>query len=319
MAGGDSFSFVLDELGRTISTYCGGTLDYLYAIGVLYGAKKTIDAVIFGLDAVRVYFLRFGSVHKADFVDRFGEWAVVTGATSPLGLAFAHELARRRMKLVLIAKSRHKLQQVVNDIKQQYGGEVIALQADFTYGAMIFREIEEVLQAYEVGILVNNVFIAYDFPKYFSELSVLELWQMMNVNVAGCTMLTHVLLEKMVKRRKGAIINVCPSVHMGGPCPLMTGYSATLAYIDHFTRSVECECSAKGVLVQCLVPVSVSEDEERVSLFSPSPKVYVKNALRTLGVTSYTHGYLPHAIWVRDIPSPQVLVHVCMHMYNNII
>ena len=61
---------------------------------------------------------------------------------------------------------------------------------------------------------------------------------------------------------------------------------------------------------QCLVPVSVAEDNDQGTLFSPSPNVYVRNAVRTLGVTSYTHGYLPHALWV----SGQIL-HISRVLY----
>ena len=71
MADGDSFIFVLQDLTEQY----GGVLDALYAMGVLYGIKNSLEWVIFGLDAARVYFLQPGSVANEDFPNHFGEWA----------------------------------------------------------------------------------------------------------------------------------------------------------------------------------------------------------------------------------------------------
>ena len=87
----------------------------------------------------------------------------------------------------------------------------------------------------DIGILVNNVGVAYDRLNYFHEFSEENMWNMINVNVCSMTLMTKMILPGMLRKKKGAIINIS-SVAAMGPQPFATIYSATKAYVDFFSR-----------------------------------------------------------------------------------
>ena len=72
-------------------------------------------------------------------------FAVVTGCSKGIGLSYAHELAKKRMNLMLIARKADLLNQIANDIKKQYGVQVEVIVADFGLGSSIYKRIEEVI------------------------------------------------------------------------------------------------------------------------------------------------------------------------------
>nr|XP_025036710.1 very-long-chain 3-oxoacyl-CoA reductase-like [Pelodiscus sinensis] len=86
---------------------------------------------------------------------------VVTGATSGIGKAYAHELAKRGLNVVLISRSMPKLKQVAAEIEEQHGRSTRVVEADFTQGSEIYASIDAALQGLEIGILVNNVGMTY--------------------------------------------------------------------------------------------------------------------------------------------------------------
>ena len=82
----------------------------------------------------------------------------------------------------------------------------------------------------DIGILVNNVGVAYDRLNYFHEFSEENMWNMINVNVCSMTMMTKMILPGMIRNKRGAIINLSS---LGGlaPSPFMTMVSVSA----HFT------------------------------------------------------------------------------------
>ncbi|KAF4011120.1 hypothetical protein G4228_002094, partial [Cervus hanglu yarkandensis] len=86
-----------------------------------------------------------------------GAWAVVTGATSGIGKAYARELARRGLNVVLISRDLSKLKHEAKEIERLYGKSTRVIQVDFTGGLEIYETIEAGLKDLEIGVLVNNV------------------------------------------------------------------------------------------------------------------------------------------------------------------
>ena len=102
--------------------------------------------------------------------------------------------------------------------------------ADFGQGTIIYKNIEECLAGKDIGILVNNVGVAYDGLNYFHEDSKENMWNMINVNICSMTIMTKMVLPGMLRKKRGAIINMSSVIAMG-PQPFMTMYSATKAYV----------------------------------------------------------------------------------------
>ncbi|EPY81497.1 hypothetical protein CB1_000731011 [Camelus ferus] len=110
--------------------------------------------------------------------------------------------------------------------------------------------------------------------------------------------MTRLVLPGMVERSKGAIINISSASGLY-PVPLLTIYSATKAFVDFFSQSLHEEYKHKGIIVQSVLPYFVATklaNIRRPTWDKPSPEVFVKSAIKTVGVQSRTNGYLIHSL-----------------------
>ncbi|KAM9728878.1 hydroxysteroid (20-beta) dehydrogenase 2 [Menidia menidia] len=231
----------------------------------------------------------------------FGQWAVVTGATSGIGKAYANELAQRGLDVVLIGRSDYKLRMVAKEIESKSGQKTRTIQVDFTHGCSIYPAIAEELQGLEIGILVNNVgMTCNDHFAYFLEIPDSEptITHMVNCNVLSVPQMTRLVLPGMLERGTGLIINV--SSEMGvRPQPLLALYSATKAFVSYFSHCLHAEYKSKGITVQCVAPLMVSTNmtsNVRVNCLVKSASGFVREAMNTVGHTSYTSGCLSHSL-----------------------
>ena len=130
-----------------------------------------------------------------------GTWACVTGATDGIGRAYALELARRGMPVLLLSRTQQKLEATANDVRA-LGVECDWLAVDMSQGEAIYPVIKAFLHGYDVGFLVNNVGISYDHAEYFAELSAEKVQQLLNMNIQTATMLCHAVLPQMAERSR---------------------------------------------------------------------------------------------------------------------
>ncbi|XP_042355815.1 hydroxysteroid (20-beta) dehydrogenase 2 [Plectropomus leopardus] len=231
----------------------------------------------------------------------YGQWAVVTGATSGIGKAYAHELARRGLDVILVSRSDAKLQKTAKEIKEQYGRKTRTIQVDFTDGPSIYPAIAKELQGLEIGILVNNVGMVYsDHFAYFLEIPDIEqkITQLINCNVLSVPQMTRLVLPGMVERRTGLVINISSEVAVR-PQPLLTIYSSTKIFVTYFSQCLHAEYKSRGITVQCVAPFLVSTNMTRnmkTNCFVKSAPDFAREALNTVGHTSYTNGCLSHTL-----------------------
>ncbi|CAG7832276.1 unnamed protein product [Allacma fusca] len=231
---------------------------------------------------------------------KMGKWAVVTGATDGIGKAYAEEIARLGINIVLISRSQQKLATVSNEIENTFGVITRTIAVDFTEGVTVYDKIERELQGLEIGILVNNVGIWYPYVDYFTDLPYARKHSqdMIYCNVIPVTFLTHLVLPQMVGRRRGVIINV------GGltgaiPVPFISMYSATKVFVERFSESLAMEYKRQGITIQVVLPGYVATKMARVSkpsVMTPSPTLYVQKALKTVGIEDRTAVYIPHRL-----------------------
>ncbi|CAL4059354.1 unnamed protein product, partial [Meganyctiphanes norvegica] len=241
------------------------------------------------------------------WTNRFGQWAVVTGASDGIGKSYVLKLAERGMNVVLIARNKEKLDQLAQQVSTGYGIETSVIVADFGDGQSIYDHIAKGLEGKDIGVLVNNVgVIGQQLPTLFCEWEEKAIWDIVNVNVANVPAVTKIVLPGMIQRQRGAIINIS-SIASLHPVPMMAMYSASKAFVDFFSQALSVECEGTGVLIQGVHPGLVhsnitknldkSTDSGNLPSFVfPTADVYVESALSTVGHTDYTHGYWGHSL-----------------------
>ncbi|XP_062392360.1 hydroxysteroid (20-beta) dehydrogenase 2 [Sardina pilchardus] len=257
----------------------------------------------------------------------YGQWAVVTGATSGIGLAYARELAKRGLDIVLISRSMKKLHGVAAEIESLYGRKTRVIQTDFTEGHQIYPAIAENLKGLEIGILVNNVGLNYSgLFTNFLDVSNCEqkITQMINCNILSITQMSRIVLPNMVERGRGLIINMS-SECASQPQPMVTMYCATKIFVTYFSRCLNAEYRADGITVQCVAPflvyTNMTQHMGMNPLMETAPE-YARVALNTVGYSTYTSGCVSHALqnialsvflpdWVRL--SPFCMKHLQKH------
>lgn len=176
--------------------------------------------------------------------------ALVTGASSGFGAVFARRLRARGHRLVLVARREDRLKA----LQQELGGEeaAVVLPRDLAApdGASgLLRELET--RGLEIDLLVNNAGFGLTTP--FLEQPVERLHEMIDLNVRAVVELTHGLVPPMVKRDRGAVINVS-SIAAFQPVPYMAVYAATKCFILFLTEALAYELKGSGVYLQALCP-----------------------------------------------------------------
>ncbi len=178
--------------------------------------------------------------------------ALITGASSGIGLELASLAAQEGHDLVLVARQRERLESVGRGLAEEYGVRVSVLPKDLSdpsAPAELGRDLAE--RRIEIDVLVNNAgFGVYGF---FAETSVDRELEMIQVNVAALTHLTKLVLAGMLARRRGRILNVASTAAFQ-PGPIMSVYYATKAYVLSFSEALANECSGSGVTVTALCP-----------------------------------------------------------------
>ncbi|KAG6573673.1 Very-long-chain 3-oxoacyl-CoA reductase-like protein, partial [Cucurbita argyrosperma subsp. sororia] len=230
---------------------------------------------------------------------RYGSWVIVTGATDGIGKSFAYQLASAGLNLILISRSSAKLKSVSEDIQSQFPDTNIKIiELDFTeddIGAGI-AEIKEMIEDLDVGILINNVGITYPNANFFHEVDEKVWMDVLKVNVKGTTWVTKAVLPKMIKKNRGAIVNI-------GSGAAVINLWLFCRYVDRFSRSLHAEYKDRGIDVQCQVPLYVATEMasrvasvSRASLFIPSADDYVRAAIRRIGYEPRCTPYWSHSL-----------------------
>lgn len=180
-----------------------------------------------------------------------GRWALVTGASSGIGVALARELADRGAKLILTARRRDRLEALGKELAEQ-GTETRIIVSDLNDSVapyQIYRVTERA--GIEVEILVNNAGLGLYGAFHSSEVEK-ELSQV-RVNCEAVVRLTRMFVPRMVERRRGWVLVVASTASFQ-PIPYFTTYAATKAFDRFFAEGLAAEVAPFGVKVTALCP-----------------------------------------------------------------
>ncbi|WP_112479320.1 SDR family NAD(P)-dependent oxidoreductase [Vibrio variabilis] len=182
--------------------------------------------------------------------------ALITGASSGIGLEFAKIHAQKGGDMVLVARSADKLEALKQELENQFKIKVTVLPADLSKAdsaAKIFEQTEA--QGLKIDTLINNA--GFGGHGLFHERELVDEQAMMQVNMLTLTDLTHFYLKGMVERNQGRILNVSSTASFM-PGPLQAVYYATKAYVTSFSQAIAEEVKDNNITVTALCPGAVA-------------------------------------------------------------
>ena len=182
--------------------------------------------------------------------------ALITGASSGIGLELARIHAARHGDVVLVARSRDKLDSIKQELQTRYGVKAYVIVEDLADPASadrIFSATEAL--GLSIDVLINNA--GFGGHGKFVERDLAADQAMMQVNMTTLTALTHHYLKGMVSRRRGRILNVSSTASFM-PGPLQAVYYASKAYVTSFTQAIAEEVREYGVTATALCPGAVA-------------------------------------------------------------
>ncbi len=178
--------------------------------------------------------------------------ALVTGASSGIGLELARLHASRGGDLVLVARSRDKLAQLKGELEGRHGGRVTVMARDLSKPGAARQVFEAVRDAgLEVDYLVNNA--GFGGAGAFHERPWEDDRAMIRLNILALTGLTRLFLPGFVRRGSGRVLNVSSTASLM-PGPMQAVYFATKAYVTSFSNALAEELRGTGVTVTALLP-----------------------------------------------------------------
>lgn len=178
-----------------------------------------------------------------------GQVAIVTGASSGIGAATAHEFARHGATVVLAARRADALEAHAVAILQA-GGTAASIPTDITDDAQVTRLVELALASFRrVDVLVNNAGVSWSEPLASSSPSAVT--RLVEVNLLGAMLLTRAVLPAMLERRRGVIISVSS---LSGRVAMEPLYSATKYGLRGFSLALRRQLAGSGVSASVVSP-----------------------------------------------------------------
>jgi len=180
------------------------------------------------------------------------EYALITGASSGIGMELARIAASKNMNLILLARNAEKLMQLRSELEGLFKIKVLAVGCDLSAADSV-EKIKSLLHGRGIvpDILINNAGFGMYSP--FDKIGSETEESMIQLNVASLTGLTKVIYRQMRARGKGKIMNVS-SIAGFMPGPWMAVYHATKAYVLSFSEALAVEAKGSGITVTALCP-----------------------------------------------------------------
>jgi 17beta-estradiol 17-dehydrogenase / very-long-chain 3-oxoacyl-CoA reductase len=236
---------------------------------------------------------------------KFGRWAVVTGASDGIGRALAVELAVRGFNVVVVARTKSKLDDVVAEIaaaNPKVRGEAVVFDFEKgSYDALLGR-----LAGFDISIVVNNVGMSLESPELFDEYPVEDDERMVVVNCLSQVRISKFAIAAMRRQGGGALVDLSSISAVVEKFPFLSTYAATKAFNRIFSKSIAAEMKQFNIDVLTVTPSGVSTKmtqgvgsrRPRTSFFMVNPCEMARDTLNALGVYSETCGHRNHNIFL---------------------
>lgn len=187
---------------------------------------------------------------EKDFGTRYGPWALVTGASSGIGEAFAHLLAEAGIHLLIVARRSGTLKALAKELSEKHGVEVEALSLDLGQPDFLDSLLEG-CDGKDIGLVVSNAGIAAKGA--YVEMKPQELTRLLDVNCRAPMLLAQAFLPRLKQRGRGGFL-ITGSLEGFQGYPYSVPYAATKAFVHSLGEGLWGELRGSGVDVLVLAP-----------------------------------------------------------------
>ncbi len=220
---------------------------------------------------------------RMEQLDRYGPWAVITGASGGIGREFAVNLASRGFNLMLVARRREALAALADSLAVEHDIDVMICAADLCERAAVDEVIEKA-RALDVGLLIANAGFGTSGPFVQGDLETER--DLLAVNCEAVLALTHTFARRLSSRGRGGIVMMSSVVGFQG-APMAANYAASKAYVQSLAEALSHELADSGVDVLASAPGPVATGfADRAGMqmgASLSPEVVAQSTLAALG------------------------------------
>jgi uncharacterized protein len=215
-------------------------------------------------------------------------YALITGASSGIGLELAEQLAKKKIDLLLIARSEDKLKEICNKFQSTYQIKATYLSIDLSAPDAIPKVENWILKnSFAINILINNA--GYGIWGRVDATARESLTNMMQLNMNVVATMCHALIPELKKHNQSYILNVASTAAYQA-VPTLSTYAASKAFVVLFTRGLRLELKDSSVSVSCLSPGATSTNfidragmnslKEKAEKFSMSAKDVAQIAIK---------------------------------------
>ncbi len=179
--------------------------------------------------------------------------ALITGATSGIGLSCAKQFAKKGYNLVLISRNEKNLLLLKKELCSKYGQiDINILSCDISNYNNLNKYLDKKKLLSKIDILINNAGISLESDK-IEETEIEDIYKMINTNILGSINLIKILMPHMIKKELCDIINIS-SIAGSFPLPNESIYSSTKAFINMFSKSLNTDYSSSNVRICNISP-----------------------------------------------------------------
>lgn len=252
---------------------------------------------------------------------RSAKRALITGASSGLGLEFAELLAAKKVDLVLAARRQEPMEKLASDLRRRYGVDIHVEPIDLAApgaAARLKSSLDE--KALRIDVLVNNA--GYGLHGDFLDTPLERTTDMIQLNITALTELSYVFGRDMAARGSGEILLIA-SLLAFQPVPTYAAYAATKSYVLSFGEALHDELRSRGVIVTTLCPghTETGFDAAAGAYISPTlrmltmkPRPVAEAGLRALsqGKASVISGFMNNIVAVSNRLTPRSMQRASM-------
>ena len=239
-----------------------------------------------------------------DLLKRYGEksYVIVTGATDGIGKEFCNQFAKLGFNLILVSRNIEKLKKVSEEFKVKYSIDAKYIEFDFTKKTTMNEYISsfernEDINNIDISVLINNIGISQ--RELYSKYTLQQVADSINVNVVANSYLTHIFLNRFLKRNKQCAIISMSSYSGTMPLMLSSMYCSTKIFDDFLIRSIAAENKGKKIDFLSVRPLYVDTPSRagHKKEFSPiSSEQCVMGVMQDLGYDTVTNGHWRHCL-----------------------